>query len=597
MAFINKQDTDGNKGSLETGELGLDVRTNNEKVYVGITGADSGKALAWQSDVDEALANASMAAEDILTALKTVDGTGSGLDADLLGGVPANEYPSTNSPAFTGTPTAPTAPAGTKTTQIATTAFVDNTIGAPTDTPKYITLDNQVLTTDDKYVIVTGTYSSTVTLTIPVATSYIENMYSFIIKNETNQILLIKFSNGDLFHHIEAGYHTCYSVIDNTDEQGVASLYTRENPTKISKNYMYFNSFGGFNVPNPTTYIKNFVNISGNIWIMLTNYTTLTVYTLDSGQFTYRSSYNPTDATYNRISSIWVQNATTLGMGIYLDTSDSSYIRCVTLSGYTLTKGASVLTLDTTQGDYTSAVVEGLRLTDTTSIVEYGTGDSTSGFKVVSLSGTTYTAGAEVGETNYFKKFIKISPTQLLYIYSSSPAYYYQLWTISGTSISKGTAVKYADTTIQTGYSDPSTAFDYEHEYFNSNGSARHVRADGKVAYMNNGFAIFTESTTLTLHGYIPSSDCLPAHGYAVNDDIYVLFGIQGSSKIWVVDATNISAPTITSTYTVDLVLSGSIGKKVLNLESGNKFIDVEQFNITEGQMEYSQIFTNTAVI
>lgn len=45
-------------------------------------------------------------------------------DSDKLGGDPAADYAKLASPAFTGTPTAPTATDGTNTTQIATTAFV-----------------------------------------------------------------------------------------------------------------------------------------------------------------------------------------------------------------------------------------------------------------------------------------------------------------------------------------------------------------------------------------------------------------------------------------------------------------------------------------
>lgn len=42
-----------------------------------------------------------------------------------------------NSPAFTGTPTAPTASAGTNTTQLATTAFVDNAVNAVYSSPTF----------------------------------------------------------------------------------------------------------------------------------------------------------------------------------------------------------------------------------------------------------------------------------------------------------------------------------------------------------------------------------------------------------------------------------------------------------------------------
>ena len=48
----------------------------------------------------------------------------SNLNADLLDGEQGSYYAPKNSPAFTGTPTAPTQTAGNNTTSIATTAFV-----------------------------------------------------------------------------------------------------------------------------------------------------------------------------------------------------------------------------------------------------------------------------------------------------------------------------------------------------------------------------------------------------------------------------------------------------------------------------------------
>lgn len=61
---------------------------------------------------------------DLLASLLTVDGAGSGLDADLLDGQQGSYYAPVGSPALTGVPTAPTAAPGTSSTQIATTAFV-----------------------------------------------------------------------------------------------------------------------------------------------------------------------------------------------------------------------------------------------------------------------------------------------------------------------------------------------------------------------------------------------------------------------------------------------------------------------------------------
>jgi hypothetical protein len=51
-------------------------------------------------------------------------GSGSGLNADLLDGYDSTYFAPIASPALTGTPTAPTAAAGTSSTQLATTAFV-----------------------------------------------------------------------------------------------------------------------------------------------------------------------------------------------------------------------------------------------------------------------------------------------------------------------------------------------------------------------------------------------------------------------------------------------------------------------------------------
>jgi len=64
-------------------------------------------------------------AADVLTKIKTVDGAGSGLDADLLDGSQGADYAKLASPSLTGVPTAPTAAVATNTTQIATTAFVE----------------------------------------------------------------------------------------------------------------------------------------------------------------------------------------------------------------------------------------------------------------------------------------------------------------------------------------------------------------------------------------------------------------------------------------------------------------------------------------
>jgi len=62
-------------------------------------------------------------AAQVLAKLITVDGAGSGLDADLLDGQSSAVFAPIASPALTGNPTAPTPTAGDNDTSIATTAF------------------------------------------------------------------------------------------------------------------------------------------------------------------------------------------------------------------------------------------------------------------------------------------------------------------------------------------------------------------------------------------------------------------------------------------------------------------------------------------
>lgn len=68
--------------------------------------------------------------QNLATAIAEVDGSGSGIDADLLDGQHGSYYAPINSPTLTGTPTAPTASSGTNTTQIATTAFVTTAVSS-----------------------------------------------------------------------------------------------------------------------------------------------------------------------------------------------------------------------------------------------------------------------------------------------------------------------------------------------------------------------------------------------------------------------------------------------------------------------------------
>ena len=103
---------------------------------ITVSGTVDGRDLAADGsklDGIESGATADQTAAEILAAIKTVDGSGSGLDADTLDGQQGSYYAPLASPTFTGTPAAPTASAGTNTTQVATTAFVQTAVANVVD--------------------------------------------------------------------------------------------------------------------------------------------------------------------------------------------------------------------------------------------------------------------------------------------------------------------------------------------------------------------------------------------------------------------------------------------------------------------------------
>ena len=162
---VTYQDTDG------TIDFSVSSQTDNNFTTT----------LKNKLDGIESGATADQTASEILTAIKTVDGSGSGLDADTLDGQQGSYYQPAStalttsttfggdvsgtynaivvaddshnhiignvdglqtaldakaplaSPALTGTPTAPTATAGTNSTQVATTAFVSTAVANVVD--------------------------------------------------------------------------------------------------------------------------------------------------------------------------------------------------------------------------------------------------------------------------------------------------------------------------------------------------------------------------------------------------------------------------------------------------------------------------------
>lgn len=91
-------------------------------VSISYTGADPGTGVVTVN------ANSNLNASILLSTLLSIDGSSSGIDADLLDGYHASFFAPLDSPSFIGIPVAPTATTGTNTTQIATTAFVNSSL-------------------------------------------------------------------------------------------------------------------------------------------------------------------------------------------------------------------------------------------------------------------------------------------------------------------------------------------------------------------------------------------------------------------------------------------------------------------------------------
>lgn len=129
MTIINRHDTDGIKSLLSKGEFGFDdyaAGGDQGRVYVG--DGTSNVAISKKSEVDTKLDSSAYTASDVLTKVKTVDGAGSGLDADLLDGQQGSFYQDRSN--HTGTqPLSTISNAGTAASKDVTTSPTDTTAG------------------------------------------------------------------------------------------------------------------------------------------------------------------------------------------------------------------------------------------------------------------------------------------------------------------------------------------------------------------------------------------------------------------------------------------------------------------------------------
>ena len=158
------------------------------------------------------------------------DGTGSGLDADLLDGQHGSYYAPLASPSLTGTPVAPTAAVGTNTTQLATTAFVNAEIAndAAAKVHTHIISDTTGLQTalDAKAPLVSPALTGTPTAPTAVAGT------------NTTQLATTAFVNAEIANDAAPKVHT-HITSDVTDLQtaldGKEPIFTKN--TAFNKNF------------------------------------------------------------------------------------------------------------------------------------------------------------------------------------------------------------------------------------------------------------------------------------------------------------------------------------------------------------------------
>lgn len=135
-------DSTSEQSSVDTGYTARDFTLNTSLSGVNITYNGDIKFEGSTADAYETTLTATDPTADRTITLPDAtgtiwtsgnDGSGSGLDADLLDGQQGSYYAPLASPTFTGTPAAPTASAGTNTTQVATTAFVQTAVEGVVD--------------------------------------------------------------------------------------------------------------------------------------------------------------------------------------------------------------------------------------------------------------------------------------------------------------------------------------------------------------------------------------------------------------------------------------------------------------------------------
>lgn len=316
-----------------------------------------------------------------------------------------------NSPAFTGTPTAPTAAAGTSTTQLATTEFVAGTAfssALPAQTGnagKYITTNGTTASWASLVVAGTGGQTTTGSLTLtsssaaaitvtpstpglyvtlPDATTCSKADNLFAVYNAGDYDYGVKDSTGTQLGWIRARTGAMIGLSDSSTAAGVWAYYGLEK-TGITASYVNstLTNMG-------STIVRVVLDADRDCFLF-------------GGTSCYAIVYNKTTQTWGSATLVrsgmalaggfaGVKSATDQVLTI-TNTSTELWAATLTISGTSITVNTAVMA--SLAGSIASGAVGQLIAVGSSFVVSYGRATTVSGIRAITVSGTTPTIGAE----------------------------------------------------------------------------------------------------------------------------------------------------------------------------------------------------------
>jgi len=346
---------------------------------------------------------------------------------------------STDSPAFSGVPTAPNAVLGTDSLQIATTAFVQASIGtipksSVSNPPISLTTDT-TFTADDvvgKYYVVNE--ASPIEIALPSAVGIDKMAFNFVIQNKGTATVIVRDSSGSLLESVPTNTLKVFSVQDATVQNGYKAIINIDTtasagfitpPIDVYKSGIIEQSSGIGGKPT------QLIEITSTKWAIMYSTTDssdayVQLFEWTGSVFNYGTAVEVTGgATYNS-AWIWKQNDTLIACG--LETGDgANYLRSISISGLTLTAN-TIVAVQTSTATYSSDTTQGYRLSDTQSILWYynsSAGDPS--VKIATVNGTSWTFGTEyaISPSGSCQSFFVVSPTEFIAIYYNSGLFWF----------------------------------------------------------------------------------------------------------------------------------------------------------------------------